>query len=94
MRLVEKKCPKCGADLSFDSNSKEVNCSYCKTSYEVERDITDNMGDIINPDFYNLTTKMVKGFSITSTFVTIFIFAVSIIMFVIILIGILPRMLG
>ena len=41
MRLIEKKCPNCGADLEFDENAKSCKCSYCKRSFEIERDLND-----------------------------------------------------
>ena len=41
MRLIEKKCPNCGADLEFDENAKSCKCSYCKRSFEIERDVND-----------------------------------------------------
>lgn len=41
MRLIEKKCPNCGADLEFDENAKSCKCTYCKRSFEIERDLND-----------------------------------------------------
>ena len=41
MKLIEKKCPSCGADLEFDENAKSCKCSYCKKSFEIERDEND-----------------------------------------------------
>ncbi len=41
MRLIEKKCPNCGANLEFDENAKSCNCTYCKRSFEIERDLND-----------------------------------------------------
>ena len=41
MRLIEKKCPNCGADLSFDENDKSCKCEYCKRQFEIERDLDD-----------------------------------------------------
>ena len=41
MRLIEKKCPNCGADLEFDENAKSCKCNYCKRSFEIERDVND-----------------------------------------------------
>ena len=38
MRLVEKKCPNCGANLSFGENEKSCKCEYCKREFEIERD--------------------------------------------------------
>ena len=41
MRLIEKKCPNCGANLEFDENDKSCKCQYCKRSFEIERDVND-----------------------------------------------------
>lgn len=37
MKLVEKKCPKCGAPLSFDENAEETVCEYCKSKVSINR---------------------------------------------------------
>ena len=73
MRIVEKKCPNCGASLEFDENAKSCKCDYCKRTFEIERD---NHG--INVDF-NLSE--LKGPMKVFTSVTII---VSIITFIII----------
>lgn len=41
MKLIEKKCPNCGANLEFDENAKSCKCQYCKRSFEIERDMND-----------------------------------------------------
>ncbi len=38
MKLVEKKCPNCGAGLSFNETDSSVKCEYCKASFHVEKD--------------------------------------------------------
>ena len=38
MKLIEKKCPNCGASLSFNDNDKSCKCEYCKRNFEIERD--------------------------------------------------------
>ncbi len=40
MKLIEKKCPNCGASLEFDEKDKSCNCTYCHRSYEIEREET------------------------------------------------------
>ena len=94
MKLVEKKCPKCGADLSFDRTSKEVTCKYCNTSFEVFKDtddIVDTVSDMIDPDIFKLQAKMFKNVSKFSTGVFLFIFIVAIAMFIIIAINMFMR---
>lgn len=38
MRLIEKKCPNCGASLSFAPEDVSCKCEYCKREFEIERD--------------------------------------------------------
>lgn len=68
MRIVEKKCPNCGASLEFDETAKSCKCDYCKRSFEIERE---NSGT--GSYNYNLVQK---GFSIffIITFLIIFVF--------------------
>ena len=55
MKLVEKRCPHCKGELSFNTDSKEVTCPYCRTKYEIDRDDTSNSKkNDLNPDSYNL----------------------------------------
>lgn len=46
MRLIEKKCPNCGAGLEFKEEDKSCKCSYCHRSFEIERDNNLNVSDI------------------------------------------------
>ena len=46
MKLIEKKCPNCGASLEFSETAKSCKCDYCHRTFEIERD---NNG--INIDF-------------------------------------------
>ena len=78
MRLIEKKCPNCGANLEFDENDKSCKCTYCKRSFEIERD-TDNL-DKFNL-IYDKMQKPVKTFMMIPfifAFVIIVIIAISI----------------
>ncbi len=38
MKLIEKTCPKCGANLEFTEGEKKVKCAYCNTSFLIEED--------------------------------------------------------
>lgn len=44
MKLIEKKCPNCGASLEFSEIDKSCKCSYCHRAFEIERD-NENMDD-------------------------------------------------
>ncbi len=43
MKLINKKCPNCGASLSFEETDKKVKCEYCKQSIMIEREHTENL---------------------------------------------------
>ncbi len=38
MRLIEKECPNCGAELHFTKEDTTCKCEYCKREFEIERD--------------------------------------------------------
>ncbi len=38
MKLITKKCPNCGASLSFEETDKKVKCEYCKQDIMIERE--------------------------------------------------------
>ena len=46
MKLIEKKCPNCGANLEFGDNDKSCKCQYCHRAFEIERDTSLNVADI------------------------------------------------
>ena len=78
MKLIEKKCPNCGASLSFNENDKSCACQYCKRTFEIERD-TDNLDKFIL--VYDAMRKPFKMFFLIPA---IFIFVVAIIIFAVI----------
>lgn len=94
MKLVEKKCPNCGANLLFDKKDSEVICKYCKTGYEIERDNTDLIEDIINPDFFVLHRKVMKSINTGTIIITCFVFVFIFIIFIIMFLNIFPRIIG
>jgi len=61
MKLVEKKCPNCGAGLSFLEDDKGVVCEYCKKSYFIEKDEKKDLEDENNIDnFFKLTLTEIE----------------------------------
>lgn len=58
MKLVEKTCPKCGANLEFKPEDKEVRCSYCNKSFIIEEDPTHKLVNNV-ADSFNLVAKTV-----------------------------------
>ena len=55
MKLIEKKCPNCGASLEFNKDSTSCRCEYCKREFEIERENTDKTSD--NPEDYTLKRR-------------------------------------
>ncbi len=82
MRLVEKKCPNCGANLEFSDTDKSCKCTYCHRAFEIERDQEETSNLNFNQQF--TLNEISKSFTIIPiVFVIIFILASSIIGFVI-----------
>jgi DNA-directed RNA polymerase subunit RPC12/RpoP len=81
MKIVEKKCPNCGANLEFKKGDTEVVCEYCKKKYLIE----DNKENKDFPD-YNLvgteaTNAIFKGAMVTYVIIfiaVIFVFGIVI----------------
>ena len=46
MKLIEKKCPNCGASLEFNDSDKSCKCQYCHRAFEIERDSSISVADI------------------------------------------------
>lgn len=74
MKLIEKKCPNCGASLEFDDQAKSCKCSYCHRSFEIERN-QDNLEEI-----ELIFSKTPKFFLIP--FILIFVSVITIFVFV------------
>ena len=87
MKLIEKKCPNCGADLEFDKDDTEITCKYCHTCYEIQRDgdLDDLVKNVFDANDFILHRKMVQNFSkgimIFTMIVFIFIFVMFFITF-------------
>ena len=54
MKLVEKKCPSCGAQLKFEPDDVKVTCEYCNNTYQISKDETK---DTSMADAFTLTEK-------------------------------------
>lgn len=103
MKLVEKKCPNCGASLSFNSTDKEVTCNYCKVSFEIERDVEDLIdkekiakmaNDMLDPESFNLHKKTIKRFGSVFIIIWMFTFFFIFFMFIFMASRIIPRIGG
>lgn len=87
MKLIEKKCPNCGAELKFGLDDKETKCEYCGKSFVIERDVdeTSKKEELYNADNYKFleeTNKAItKGMGFFFLIPAFFIIVVSIIIF-------------
>ena len=77
MRLVEKKCPNCGANLEFGEKDKSCKCNYCHRAYEIERDESLNVGDIAEQFNLSEFKGPLKTIGIIHIVITIFIFLIA-----------------
>lgn len=78
MKLIEKTCPKCGANLEFEPGAKEVKCSYCNKEFIIEGN--DNNSENFNSEDIKLISNAGKGITVVAVII-ILIIAFSIICF-------------
>ena len=60
MRLIEKTCPKCGANLEFEPGAKEVKCSYCNKGFIIEGNENNIGSEELAPENIKLVSKFGK----------------------------------
>ncbi len=88
MKLIEKKCPGCGASLKFDENDTSVTCEYCNKTLYIQRDEVkyNHLSDKNLERAYQFVDEygkpLVKGVAAFSIGVFVVIFIVFIIVFV------------
>ena len=46
MKIIEKKCPNCGANLKFQSGERNARCESCRREFVVEYDTEDLIGNL------------------------------------------------
>ena len=83
MKLIQKKCPNCGADLEFDKSEKEVVCKYCNAKFSVEKDANDLVQEIFNPEDFARRQKAVAKAGKVITIIAGIIFILIFIMFIV-----------
>jgi DNA-directed RNA polymerase subunit RPC12/RpoP len=74
MKMIEKTCPNCGANIEFNKGDEKVKCEYCKKSYVIEED-KENAND------YTLVTSK----EISKIFVIMFAFSSAFIILIVLL---------
>lgn len=77
MKIIEKKCLNCGANLKINKNDTEITCDYCNATFLIDREMHDELGDF-STEFINLQRKNVKRISKIIIFFDIVIFIIVI----------------
>ena len=79
MKLIEKTCPNCGANIDINKNDEKVTCDYCKKTYLVEKDPNIDLDLNINPED---AVKLVASTAIGNTIIGIAVFLFIVVLFV------------
>ncbi|MBP3840801.1 MAG: hypothetical protein IK997_01595 [Bacilli bacterium] len=66
MRIIEKKCPNCGAKLEFNVGDKETKCKYCNSGFIIEDNNTSEKKFSLD----NINLKYIKNFTIIHMIIT------------------------
>ena len=75
MKIIEKKCPNCGANLEYKVGERDVRCKKCRRDFAVEYD-----ENIVDPEVYlkakDIQLKILDGFEKNQKFAKVFFFIV------------------
>lgn len=86
MKIVEKKCPNCGASLDFKVGESDIACSHCRRKFAVKYDGVDfaklSADEVKSLKDANIDLKPVRRVLVTAAIVFISITVLSIIFFV------------
>ena len=78
MKIVEKKCPNCHANLEFDVGEQNVKCPSCRRAYAIEYD-----KDFVDPEVQlkakDIQLKMLDDFSKARSFHKVYFIVVLVI---------------
>ena len=85
MRLVESKCPGCGANVKFNENDTKGVCEYCKKEFTITKDPQEEFLLSMNEFSKDIMKHVSSSFKISRIiFFIVFFMAFAIILFVII----------
>ena len=84
MKIIEKKCPNCHANLEFKVGERDVKCASCRRSFAIEydRDFTDPEVELMARD---VQLQIMEDFKNSRKFAKFFISFVAIVMVAIII---------
>lgn len=72
MKIIEKKCPNCGAGLEFSENDRTCRCEYCKRSFVIEQDKSIPINNAANRYRLNANRNKVLAIALISMFAPVF----------------------
>lgn len=75
MRIVEKKCPKCGATLDFNVGERDVKCKSCRHKFAVEYDGIPDVSKLAEEALDAINDVSIDLFPIRKIAIVIFIIA-------------------
>lgn len=86
MKIVEKKCPNCGASLDFKVGERDIVCDHCRRKFAVKYDGVDfaklSADEVKSLKDVNIDLKPLRNIFITAAIVFVIISALSITLFV------------
>ena len=86
MKIVEKKCPNCGASLDFKVGERDIVCDHCRRKFAVKYDGVDfaklSADEVKSIKDANIDLKTLRNIFITHANVLVIISALSITLFV------------
>ncbi len=86
MKIVEKKCPNCGASLDFKVGERDIVCNHCRRKFAVKYDGVDfaklSADEVKSLKDANIDLKPLRNIFITAAIVFVIISALSITLFV------------
>lgn len=86
MKIVEKKCPNCGASLDFKVGERDIVCDHCRRKFAVKYDGVDfaklSADEVKSIKDANIDLKPLRNIFITAAIVFVIISALSITLFV------------
>lgn len=86
MKIVEKKCPNCGASLDFKVGERDIVCNHCRRKFAVKYDGVDfaklSADEVNSLKDINIDLKPLRNIFITAAIIFVIVSALSITLFV------------
>lgn len=83
MRIIESKCPGCGANVKFNESDNKGICEYCKKEFTITKDPQEEFLLSVNEFSKDVMKQVSSSFKISRImFFIVFFIALAIILFV------------